>query len=398
MVVDPSTHPHPQPNTTSTSAKTRPSGPVLPLCMEDGNVVPAKPFPEPWCSNANKQFQCQFCSYAYQLPFSFGNSLTKDLIEQDFEVWTVGQTLGDLTIIAKEDADIQSRDTPSIKPCCIWGGKPQWDCDNCRSTGPAANPPLSQPPKTLDTRKQNDICCYFNGVQTCYICDAGQEPPSAVDGEVTVWSRKQALGGDTYEYEMVSDGKSGVANNMQVKQCCIVFRGFSYCFDCPSATSATEVSQAAATAANLAMRDSNDIKPAQCCWTNGLIVFDCHDCDKTPARSVNNDGRVVLVSVTTKVPATATKPMPTLSFPTTLTNLPQVTPPAAATVEKRSDQTKCCNTHDIVRCHNCSSEEDAALDSVAAFPTTNERNQCCVHLGDEMFCHHCPSGMADSTE
>ncbi|KAK5094873.1 hypothetical protein LTR70_003813 [Exophiala xenobiotica] len=244
IMVDPSTHPHLQPNTTGNSVNTRPSDPVLPLCMEGGNVVPAKSFPEPWCSKANKQFHCQFCSHGYQPPSSVGNSLTRDLNEQDFEVWTVKQTLGDLTKITKEDADIQSRETSPRLSCCIRGGKPQWDCNICRSTRPTANPSLSQPPKTLDARKQNDICCYFNGVQTCYVFDAGQEPPSAVDGEVTVWSRRQALGGDTYEYEMVSDGKSGVANDMQAKICCIAVLGFTYCFECQSATSATESSAA----------------------------------------------------------------------------------------------------------------------------------------------------------
>lgn len=265
MMVDPSRHPYPQLNTTGTPSNTRP-GLVFPLCLEGGNVVPARPFPEPWCSNANKHFQCLFCSHASQPPSSANNSLD----------------------------------------------------------------------------------------------------------------------GDIFEFEVVSDGKSDVTNDMQAKKCCLTFRGFTWCYKCPSATSATEVSLAAATAATVAVRDSDGIKPAQCCFTNGLevfgchdceetptqccstnglTVFDCHDCDKKKARSVSNEGRAVSKLVTTKVSATATKPSPTLRFPTTLTNLPQVTPSTATTLEKPNDQ-----------------------------------EECCVHLGEELICHHCPTGVADVTD
>lgn len=73
--------------------------------------------------------------------------------------------------------------------------------------------------------------------------------------------------------------------------CCVVNKGVKFCFDCPSATSATEVVLAPRATAtmthgtrSLVLRAVGDVDSPQalCCYTTGLEVFGCYLCHQPP--------------------------------------------------------------------------------------------------------------------
>lgn len=90
---------------------------------------------------------------------------------------------------------------------------------------------------------------------------------------------------------------TGAANpyNAQLEEedtwCCIVNKGIKFCFECPSATSATEIALVTRAAATMThglrsllprMEDDPDASEALCCFTTGLVVFGCYLCHKSP--------------------------------------------------------------------------------------------------------------------
>ncbi|KAK5945049.1 hypothetical protein PMZ80_002252 [Knufia obscura] len=527
--------------TTSASSSTVPSNTGLPPCMQNGQVVPPKPLLEPWCSASNEHFHCQYCSHTLDYPTSHNGSLHEGVTNQDFEIWTVKETVGAVTRVVKElkqspstykarshaeDAGI-SPNTTLYLVCgsnysaglacsrsfffCAGDSQLMWrktspleeGCDpracECTEDRPAWWPQdketvegitrVVKEGSSIQARDSNDLCCFTNGLQTfgCYLCN--KDPPAGVTGMRSRWAQKESLGNGTYRYQMVHDSTTGSGNeDTLVDKCCFDIGILPICFNCPSATSATAVSPPVATANKLTARDSNGL----CCFTNGLQVFDCYLCHDTPDEAETGSGKVSVLKqgrpvernvfeynmvanandveardsrtkccnienhhlpfcyecssvegtststntntktkrqapTTTKVPATAVQPKPALSFPATLPDLPQITPMASASIEKRSEHAKCCVHYGVViSCHNCSPEEAALFKadvdgsvttkvpaSVSkpmpslSFPSTlpnlpqitpvvgagveerSEQEKCCVHYGVVISCHNC---------